>query len=168
MSVCLVKSVGETITHTYAQAQADDVFSAPRTTGFPLTQKAHLPNLPFPTFHSSTAKYNLATFFPKFLYEQFSRHANIFFLFTAMIQVWLFLCFASNTCSHSLTFSYTHARTHTHTHTHTHTLSLSLTHTHTHSRTHSHTWHWNACSKYRMFRRQGSGPPRSRSPSSSA
>ncbi|EGD72161.1 hypothetical protein PTSG_00182 [Salpingoeca rosetta] len=34
----------------------------------------------------STAKYNLATFFPKFLYEQFSRHANLFFLFIALIQ----------------------------------------------------------------------------------
>eukprot|EP00043_Microstomoeca_roanoka_P004522 m.50266 g.50266 ORF g.50266 m.50266 type:complete len:1089 (-) comp12533_c0_seq3:442-3708(-) len=34
----------------------------------------------------STAKYNLASFLPKFLYEQFSRHANMFFLFTALVQ----------------------------------------------------------------------------------
>ena len=34
----------------------------------------------------STAKYNLATFFPKFLYEQFSKYANVFFLFSACIQ----------------------------------------------------------------------------------
>eukprot|EP00055_Hartaetosiga_balthica_P013214 m.66930 g.66930 ORF g.66930 m.66930 type:complete len:1162 (+) comp8199_c0_seq1:30-3515(+) len=34
----------------------------------------------------STAKYNLATFFPKFLLEQFSRYANLFFLFVALIQ----------------------------------------------------------------------------------
>ncbi|KAG9304740.1 hypothetical protein G9A89_003914 [Geosiphon pyriformis] len=34
----------------------------------------------------STAKYNFATFLPKFLYEQFSKYANLFFLFTASIQ----------------------------------------------------------------------------------
>ncbi|KAI6380252.1 hypothetical protein MCOR25_001681 [Pyricularia grisea] len=36
--------------------------------------------------HVSTAKYNFATFLPKFLYEQFSKFANIFFLFTAALQ----------------------------------------------------------------------------------
>ena len=36
--------------------------------------------------HVSTAKYNAATFLPKFLYEQFSKYANLFFLFTAIIQ----------------------------------------------------------------------------------
>ncbi|ORY15180.1 hypothetical protein BCR34DRAFT_598653 [Clohesyomyces aquaticus] len=34
----------------------------------------------------STAKYNVFTFLPKFLYEQFSKYANIFFLFTAILQ----------------------------------------------------------------------------------
>ncbi|KAI9019832.1 aminophospholipid-transporting P-type ATPase [Hyaloraphidium curvatum] len=34
----------------------------------------------------STAKYNALTFLPKFLFEQFSKYANIFFLFTACIQ----------------------------------------------------------------------------------
>ncbi|KAF9453983.1 phospholipid-translocating P-type ATPase [Macrolepiota fuliginosa MF-IS2] len=34
----------------------------------------------------STSKYNLATFLPKFLFEQFSKYANLFFLFTACIQ----------------------------------------------------------------------------------
>ncbi|KAF6760166.1 calcium transporting ATPase [Ephemerocybe angulata] len=34
----------------------------------------------------STSKYNLATFVPKFLFEQFSKYANLFFLFTACIQ----------------------------------------------------------------------------------
>ncbi|KAH6914262.1 calcium transporting ATPase [Coprinopsis sp. MPI-PUGE-AT-0042] len=34
----------------------------------------------------STSKYNLATFLPKFLFEQFSKYANLFFLFTAFIQ----------------------------------------------------------------------------------
>ncbi|KAK3671974.1 aminophospholipid translocase [Recurvomyces mirabilis] len=36
--------------------------------------------------HVSTTKYNVATFLPKFLYEQFSKSANIFFLFTAILQ----------------------------------------------------------------------------------
>nr|POE66192.1 putative phospholipid-transporting atpase [Quercus suber] len=36
--------------------------------------------------HVSTTKYNIATFLPKFLYEQFSRYANLFFLFTAILQ----------------------------------------------------------------------------------
>lgn len=36
--------------------------------------------------HISTAKYNTATFLPKFLFEQFSKYANLFFLFTAILQ----------------------------------------------------------------------------------
>lgn len=36
--------------------------------------------------HISTAKYNIATFVPKFLLEQFSKFANVFFLFTAALQ----------------------------------------------------------------------------------
>lgn len=36
--------------------------------------------------HVSTAKYNVATFVPKFLFEQFSKYANIFFLFTSALQ----------------------------------------------------------------------------------
>jgi phospholipid-transporting ATPase len=36
--------------------------------------------------HVSTTKYNVATFLPKFLFEQFSRYANLFFLFTAILQ----------------------------------------------------------------------------------
>lgn len=36
--------------------------------------------------HISTAKYNIVTFAPKFLYEQFSKIANVFFLFTAGLQ----------------------------------------------------------------------------------
>ncbi|KAH8653216.1 P-type ATPase-like protein [Tricladium varicosporioides] len=36
--------------------------------------------------HISTAKYNIATFLPKFLFEQFSKFANVFFLFTAALQ----------------------------------------------------------------------------------
>ncbi|TPX53768.1 hypothetical protein PhCBS80983_g06168 [Powellomyces hirtus] len=34
----------------------------------------------------STGKYNAASFLPKFLFEQFSKYANLFFLFTATIQ----------------------------------------------------------------------------------
>jgi hypothetical protein len=39
----------------------------------------------------STAKYNVFTFLPKFLYEQFSKYANVFFLFTACVQACLLL-----------------------------------------------------------------------------
>lgn len=35
----------------------------------------------------STAKYNVITFLPKFLYEEFSKSANLFFLFISCIQV---------------------------------------------------------------------------------
>ncbi|QRV83950.1 phospholipid-translocating P-type ATPase [Ceratobasidium sp. AG-Ba] len=40
----------------------------------------------YPTNYVSTSKYNIATFIPKFLVEQFSKYANVFFLFTAFIQ----------------------------------------------------------------------------------
>ncbi|KAJ6164139.1 hypothetical protein N7470_002811 [Penicillium chermesinum] len=36
--------------------------------------------------HVSTAKYNIITFLPKFIFEQFSKYANLFFLFTAVLQ----------------------------------------------------------------------------------
>ena len=36
--------------------------------------------------HISTTKYNIATFLPKFLFEQFSKYANLFFLVTSIIQ----------------------------------------------------------------------------------
>ncbi|PPR02401.1 hypothetical protein CVT26_011369 [Gymnopilus dilepis] len=45
-----------------------------------------LANAEFSSNFVSTSKYNLATFLPKFLYEQFSKYANQFFLFTACIQ----------------------------------------------------------------------------------
>ncbi|KAG9081562.1 hypothetical protein FRC06_005505, partial [Ceratobasidium sp. 370] len=40
----------------------------------------------YPTNYVSTSKYNLITFVPKFFAEQFSKYANVFFLFTALIQ----------------------------------------------------------------------------------
>ncbi|KAJ5669043.1 phospholipid-transporting ATPase [Penicillium macrosclerotiorum] len=40
----------------------------------------------FVSNHVSTAKYNVITFIPKFLFEQFSKYANLFFLFTAVLQ----------------------------------------------------------------------------------
>ncbi|KAJ5770566.1 uncharacterized protein N7511_002617 [Penicillium nucicola] len=40
----------------------------------------------FVSNHVSTAKYNIFTFIPKFLFEQFSKYANLFFLFTAVLQ----------------------------------------------------------------------------------
>lgn len=48
----------------------------------------HAQNAPFGYFgnHISTTKYNAVTFLPKFLFEQFSKYANLFFLFTSIIQ----------------------------------------------------------------------------------
>jgi phospholipid-transporting ATPase len=43
-------------------------------------------NPDFGNNYISTSKYNAATFVPKFLLEQFSKYANLFFLFTACIQ----------------------------------------------------------------------------------
>ncbi|KAJ7989300.1 hypothetical protein DPEC_G00318050 [Dallia pectoralis] len=40
----------------------------------------------FCTNHVSTAKYNVLTFLPRFLYSQFRRAANSFFLFIALLQ----------------------------------------------------------------------------------
>ncbi|CAG7854737.1 Probable phospholipid-transporting ATPase DRS2 [Serendipita indica DSM 11827] len=40
----------------------------------------------FVSNYVSTSKYNIVTFIPKFLFEQFSKYANTFFLFTALIQ----------------------------------------------------------------------------------
>lgn len=42
--------------------------------------------LGFKDNHISTTKYNFATFIPKFLFEQFSKYANLFFLCTSCIQ----------------------------------------------------------------------------------
>ncbi|KAK9473910.1 uncharacterized protein V1510DRAFT_362296 [Dipodascopsis tothii] len=36
--------------------------------------------------HISTSKYNVITFLPKFLFEQFSKYANLFFLLTCIVQ----------------------------------------------------------------------------------
>jgi phospholipid-transporting ATPase len=41
----------------------------------------------------TTGKYNMLTFLPKFLYEEFSKYANLFFLFISCIQVSIFFFF---------------------------------------------------------------------------
>ncbi|OWB86297.1 hypothetical protein B5S33_g4983 [[Candida] boidinii] len=48
----------------------------------------HHANSPFRFYgnHISTTKYNAFTFLPKFFFEQFSKYANLFFLFTSAIQ----------------------------------------------------------------------------------
>jgi len=35
----------------------------------------------------STAQYSFISFLPKFLYEQFQKYSNVFFLFIALLQV---------------------------------------------------------------------------------
>ncbi|EJD08415.1 calcium transporting ATPase [Fomitiporia mediterranea MF3/22] len=51
-----------------------------------LNDFANVHNSEFCTNYVSTSKYNAVTFVPKFLAEQFSKYANLFFLFTACIQ----------------------------------------------------------------------------------
>jgi hypothetical protein len=41
----------------------------------------------FITNHISTSKYSILTFLPKFLFEQFRKYSNIFFLCIAVLQV---------------------------------------------------------------------------------
>ena len=43
----------------------------------------------FPTNHVTTAKYSIVSFVPRFLFEQFSRYANVFFLMISCLQVTL-------------------------------------------------------------------------------
>ncbi|KAH3902879.1 probable Probable phospholipid-transporting ATPase DRS2 [Saccharomycodes ludwigii] len=43
-------------------------------------------NSSFVSNYISTTKYNAATFLPKFLFQEFSKYANLFFLFTSLIQ----------------------------------------------------------------------------------
>ena len=68
----------------FGRGQTDYSSLGPRT--------IHLNNPPanaqgrYVSNHVSTTKYNAFTFLPKFLYEQFSKYANIFFLFTAILQ----------------------------------------------------------------------------------
>uniref|UniRef100_A0AAY4DG97 Phospholipid-transporting ATPase n=1 Tax=Denticeps clupeoides TaxID=299321 RepID=A0AAY4DG97_9TELE len=56
----------------------------PTSAGIQLVSRRHLTKV---DFHPSTAKYNLLTFLPRFLYSQFRRAANSFFLFIALLQV---------------------------------------------------------------------------------
>ena len=50
----------------------------------------------------TTAKYQWYSFLPIFLFEQFSKYANVFFLFIAIIQV----CESGNLDTYPLTSSY--------------------------------------------------------------
>ena len=44
----------------------------------------------FASNHVTTAKYNIISFLPKFLFEQFRRYANVFFLIIGLLQqVWM-------------------------------------------------------------------------------
>ena len=40
----------------------------------------------------NTAKYSVFTFIPKFLYEQFRKYANLFFLLVSLLQVNVCAC----------------------------------------------------------------------------
>lgn len=65
-------------------AKQDQVLKGERVIALNDFALAH--NGEFCSNYVSTSKYNAATFVPKFLVEQFSKYANLFFLFTACIQ----------------------------------------------------------------------------------
>ncbi|XP_069747548.1 phospholipid-transporting ATPase IB-like isoform X4 [Narcine bancroftii] len=70
--------------------KADDEMSGTASTE--LDQAVRIININLPQItkfcdnHISTAKYSVITFLPRFLYEQFRRAANAFFLFIALLQ----------------------------------------------------------------------------------
>lgn len=78
------KPLGERIQNLFGQGQTDYSTMGPRI--------IHLNNPPanaenkYVDNHVSTSKYNIITFVPKFVYEQFSKYSNLFFLFTAALQ----------------------------------------------------------------------------------
>lgn len=78
------KSFGDTVKSIFSRKKVDPATLGPRI--------IQLNNAPVNSAnkwvdnHVSTAKYNVATFLPKFLFEQFSKYANLFFLFTAALQ----------------------------------------------------------------------------------
>jgi hypothetical protein len=47
----------------------------------------------FITNRISTSKYSILTFLPKFLFEQFRKYSNVFFLCIAVLQVSSKICF---------------------------------------------------------------------------
>eukprot|EP00249_Psilotum_nudum_P024537 c29212_g1_i2 orf=822-4364(+) len=69
-----------------AQPVEDTVLGGP---GFSRIVYCNIPGQPiqYPSNYVSTTKYNLLTFFPKSLFEQFRRVANIYFLFTAILSL---------------------------------------------------------------------------------
>lgn len=72
------------LTSFFGRRKADPSTMGPRLIQInnPPANAAHR----FVSNHVSTAKYNFITFVPKFLFEQFSKYANLFFLFTAILQ----------------------------------------------------------------------------------
>jgi len=78
------KPLGERIKAVFGQGEIDYSTMGPRM--------IYLNNPPanaenkYVDNHISTSKYNVITFLPKFLYEQFSKYSNLFFLFTAILQ----------------------------------------------------------------------------------
>ena len=74
----------DTITSIFRRNKVDPATLGPRVIMLndPATNKSN----GWVDNHISTQKYNVATFLPKFLYEQFSKYANSFFLFTAILQ----------------------------------------------------------------------------------
>jgi phospholipid-transporting ATPase len=78
------KPLGERIKTLFGQGEIDYSTLGPRI--IYLNNSAANAENKYADNHISTSKYNVVTFLPKFLYEQFSKYSNLFFLFTAALQ----------------------------------------------------------------------------------
>ncbi|KAJ5684571.1 uncharacterized protein N7477_000916 [Penicillium maclennaniae] len=78
------KSSGSGLKSIFGRGKADPSTMGPRMIQInnPPANASHK----FVSNYVSTAKYNIITFIPKFLFEQFSKYANLFFLLTAVLQ----------------------------------------------------------------------------------
>lgn len=70
------------ILRRHVTSDRDALHSAPRHISIMNPQESRQ----FRNNYVSTTKYNIMTFLPKFLFEQFCKYANLFFLATALIQ----------------------------------------------------------------------------------
>ncbi|GMM38548.1 aminophospholipid-translocating P4-type ATPase [Saccharomycopsis crataegensis] len=74
-------NIGNFFARMLGQGEVDYSSMGPRE--IPLNEPS---SVTYKSNHVSTTKYNIATFLPKFLLQEFSKYANLFFLFTSIIQ----------------------------------------------------------------------------------
>jgi hypothetical protein len=88
------KSKKSTFSHFFRRRTRQNQQDVPR-----VIRVNQLQNQKFIRNGVSTAKYNPLTFLPKFLYVEFSKSANLFFLFISGIQVCVFVYALGNAYS---------------------------------------------------------------------